>query len=102
MDGTDQDQCSLVTLVARWARAAHLGSWTGQGMDSQQKTEARTLGCHLPWTVTHHSFIYSFIHSINSYFAHCMPGLMLDTEMDQTHPCPQGALRTHTKIRTTE
>lgn len=67
MDGTDQDQCSLVTLVARWARAAHLGSWTGQGTDSQQKTEARTLGFHLPWTVTHRSFIHLFIHSLNKF-----------------------------------
>lgn len=66
MDGTYQDQCSLVTLVARWARA-HWGSWTGQGMDSQQETEARTLGCHLPWTGTHCSVIHLFIHSLNKF-----------------------------------
>lgn len=66
MDGTDQDQCSLVTLVARWARA-HLGSWTGQGTDSQQETEARTLGYHLPWTGTHCSVIHLFFHSLNKF-----------------------------------
>lgn len=98
MDGTDQDQCSLVTLVARWARA-HLGSWTGQGTLSKRQKQGPLAATCLGLGLIVQSFIYFFILSINSYFSHCVPGLRLDTEMDQTHPCPQGALRTHTKIR---
>lgn len=79
MDGTDLNQCSLVTPVARWAWAVHSGRWTRQGTGSQQGTGARPIGCHLPWTVAYRSFVHSF----NRFYQ------MVDTEIDQTQPCPQ-------------
>ena len=92
MDGTDQNQCSLVTLVARWVWAAcSLGEtdWTGDWLSARDMGEAcwltLALNCGL-------SFICLFTHIFNRFHQ------MLDTEVDQTQPCPQGVARTCIQI----